>query len=195
MKAVMLSIRPEWCAKIASGKKTIEVRKTKPKLDPPFKCYIYCTNDKRLHFWKNAIYSYADDRSHNAYDISGNGKVIGEFICDQIITTTPWRLKGHTGRCAPPTSQESIFETCSCLTMKDIEKYAGWETHILYGWHISKLKLYEQPKELSKFYSWKKCNACREGGYEIAACACDEDCKVPAMITRPPQSWCYAEEE
>lgn len=26
-KAVMLSIRPKWCEKIASGEKTIEVRK------------------------------------------------------------------------------------------------------------------------------------------------------------------------
>ena len=42
-KAVMLSIRPKWCEKIASGEKTIEVRKTRPKLDTPFKVYIYCT--------------------------------------------------------------------------------------------------------------------------------------------------------
>lgn len=42
-KAVMLSIRPKWVEKIANGEKTIEVRKTKPKLDTPFKCYIYCT--------------------------------------------------------------------------------------------------------------------------------------------------------
>lgn len=31
-KTVMLSIRPKWCEKIANGEKTIEVRKTKPKL-------------------------------------------------------------------------------------------------------------------------------------------------------------------
>ena len=42
-KAVMISIRPKWCEKIASGEKTIEVRKTRPKLETPFKCYIYCT--------------------------------------------------------------------------------------------------------------------------------------------------------
>ena len=34
-KAVMLSIRPKWVEKIANGEKTIEVRKTKPKLDTP----------------------------------------------------------------------------------------------------------------------------------------------------------------
>lgn len=52
-KAVMLSILPKWCAKIASGEKTIEVRKTKPKLETPFKCYIYCTQDKHLAFMQN----------------------------------------------------------------------------------------------------------------------------------------------
>ena len=40
-KAVMLSIHPKWCEKIASGEKTIEVRKTRPKLETPFTAYIY----------------------------------------------------------------------------------------------------------------------------------------------------------
>lgn len=32
-KAVMLSVRPKWAEKIANGEKTIEVRKTRPKMD------------------------------------------------------------------------------------------------------------------------------------------------------------------
>ena len=42
-KTVLLSIRPEWCVKILNGEKTVEIRKNRPKLKPPFKCYIYCT--------------------------------------------------------------------------------------------------------------------------------------------------------
>ena len=42
-KAVLISIRPEWVEKILSGEKTLEVRKTRPKLEAPFKVYIYCT--------------------------------------------------------------------------------------------------------------------------------------------------------
>ena len=57
-KAVMLSVRPKWCEKICSGEKTIEVRKTRPKMNPPFKCYIYR---------------------------SVQGGVIGEFVCDHIF--------------------------------------------------------------------------------------------------------------
>jgi hypothetical protein len=60
-KAVLISIRPEWCEKIINGQKTIEVRKTRPKMNPPFKCYIYKC---------------------------GNGKVIGEFLCDEISKIT-----------------------------------------------------------------------------------------------------------
>lgn len=40
-KAVLISIRPKWCEKIISGEKTIEVRKTRPKMDTPFKCYFH----------------------------------------------------------------------------------------------------------------------------------------------------------
>ena len=42
-KAVLISIRPEWVEKIARGEKTLELRKTEPKLETPFKVYIYCT--------------------------------------------------------------------------------------------------------------------------------------------------------
>lgn len=43
MKDVLISIQPKWVEKIASGEKTIEVRKTRPKIDTPFKVYIYAT--------------------------------------------------------------------------------------------------------------------------------------------------------
>ena len=42
-KAVLISIRPQWCAKIASGEKTIEFRKSMAELIKQFKCYLYCT--------------------------------------------------------------------------------------------------------------------------------------------------------
>ena len=94
MKSVMLSIRPKWCEKIASGEKTIEVRKTKPKLETPFKCYIYCTVEMAGH---DALW-VLDAPTREKYSLvavsayletpeganKGNGKVIGEFTCDRI---------------------------------------------------------------------------------------------------------------
>ena len=55
MQSVLISIRPQYCELIASGKKTIEVRKTRPKLETPFKCYIYCTKDKENTLFKDWI--------------------------------------------------------------------------------------------------------------------------------------------
>lgn len=67
-KAVLISIRPEWVEKIMSGEKTLEVRKTRPKLGTPFKCYIYCTLDGLRHPFGKVF----------------GGRVVGEFVCDDI---------------------------------------------------------------------------------------------------------------
>lgn len=173
-KAVLISIQPKWCELIASGEKTIEVRKTKPKLKPPFKCYIYCTKDKNNHFWTGKRYSYADDRSHNAFDKDGNGKVIGEFVCDKIeyfnsaASKFAYSVAPSDIPCTLPMSEEKALETCyqqGCLSINDVISYFGEEDWEAYFWHISGLKIYDEPKELSKF-----------------------------GLTRPPQSWCYFEE-
>lgn len=135
-KAVLISIRPKWCEKIAGGEKTVEVRKTKPKLKPPFKCYIYCTKDKNNHFWTGKRYSYADDHSHNAFDKIGSGKIIGEFICDQIYEL------------APLNHAPDDVEKQACLTREEIVNYLNGTG---YGWHISDLKIYDKLRELRDF--------------------------------------------
>ncbi len=160
MKAVMLSIQPRWCALIASGKKVIEVRKTKPKLKTPFKCYIYCTKDRKMQFWKSRSYSYADDRSHNAFDKCGSGKVIGEFTCDSIVID---RSFGH---------DRQLYEAAR---MTEIEAAAYCLNGEMYGWHISKLVIYDEPKMLCEFKH------------------CGVNYHHNPTINRPPQSWCYAE--
>ena len=93
-KAVMLSIRPKWVEKIANGEKTIEVRKTRPKLATPFKCYIYCTAERagydalwvmdaptREKYSFMAVSAYLENPNGAS---KGNGKVIGEFTCDRV---------------------------------------------------------------------------------------------------------------
>ena len=152
-KAVLISIRPEWCQKIMAGRKTIEVRRTRPKMNPPFKCYIYKC---------------------------GNGKVIGEFLCDEIIED---RTYGHNEE----------FYRAACMSAYDAAAYAMQSP--MYGWHISNLKIYDTPKELIEFHTWKKCKSCNKSGYESTACIYDENCIIPAAITKAPQSWCYVEEE
>lgn len=185
-KAVLLSIQPRWCGLIASGKKTIEVRKTKPKIETPFKVYIYCTNDKKNHFWTGKRYSYADERSHNAFDKDGNGKVIGEFICDAIISHCEM-------------ANADIAEQRGCIRREQLFEYANGAE--LYGWHISKLKIYsDQPKELSEFGALcdEDCPNCEFWKYDMVnQHERDMDCTNSSYplrpLKRPPQSWCYVE--
>lgn len=67
MKSVLLSITPKYCELIASGQKTVEIRKNRPKINVPFKVYIY----------------------ENLSGGKGSGKVIGEFVCDYISAIPP----------------------------------------------------------------------------------------------------------
>lgn len=176
MKSVLISIRPQWVEKIARGEKTIEVRKTAPK-EVPFKAYIYETQGQYIKFIHGA---------HTKYGY-GCGKVIGEFVCDKVE-----KLEEHI-------EQGGLYYILSD-TFNEQAQLDNWELHdygkgkTLYGWHISDLNIYDKPKELSEFYTKKKCNSCKKSGYESTACMYDEDCKVPMSITRPPQSWIYVED-
>ena len=186
-KAVMISIHPKWCKLIANGKKIIEVRKTKPKLEMPFKVYIYETLGKLGKEVRWRVWEY-----------EGKGKVIGEFVCDKVeqicCRTVPYRKTNNLGyehfldngvyqvdgfEYGPDNAvvferndikyidtmfkNEELAEMC--LTPQQLYKYIGLGNDG-YAWHISNLVIYDEPKELSEF--------CRK---------------------RPPQSWCYMEEQ
>lgn len=170
-KAVLISIRPEWCARIASGKKTIEIRKTRPKLETPYKCYIYCTKSDPL------ILAKPSQRF-------GNGLIIGEFICDKI---SRYALVGFRRDRTSYKSFNGLTFTdginYSAIGLSEIElaEYGSGKT--LFGWHISKLKIYGQPKELSDFQTGKSVLTFNTKG-ELTYTG----------VKRAPQSWCYVEE-
>lgn len=180
-KAVMLSIRPKWVEKIASGEKTIEVRKTKPKLETPFKCYIYCTMD---HPYISVSCGELDKLNYRTNTVGRcNGKVIGEFTCDQ---TFPINVFDNGS------IQNWLFEHMerSCLTYEELADYIG-NGKTGHGWHISGLLIYDQPRELSEFQrATDPCDSCHaEYTWECTDCK-----KLGGDIKRPPQSWCYVEE-
>lgn len=197
---VMLSVQRQWCDKIASGKKTMEVRKTRPTIPTPFKVYIYetkfvnrCKNCKYRSF-ESVVMGIMRDickfEENNLKTTSpssrcfqnkySGGKVIGEFVCDRIDKFSAEFTDGDIRYYYEDTDDElqSIViatndnenpNDCflckeSCLSFNDIKKYIGLDFHEkpFYGWHISKLIIYDKPKELSAF-----------------------------RLKRPPQSWCY----
>lgn len=177
MKAVLISIQPEWCEKITSGEKTLEVRKNRPKLETPFKCYIYCTKSNDMLWVLNTIsrmeYGFSTVCA-NLKDpegaCAGNGKVIGEFTCDAIL---PMSIEYSN-----PNSRVALKEfPGTCLTDKQIIDYLG-NGVTGYAWHISNLIIYEKPKKLSDFTGIKT----MRDGFELR------------VLERPPQSWCYVKE-
>ena len=186
MKSVLIAIRPQGVEKIAKGEKTIEVRKSAPK-EVPFKAYIYCTKEKKQDdiIWAGIF----GDRG------KWNGRVIGEFICDKVEMVN--------AKCSDY-GIDLFYHDCltnGCLTEREIEKYFNIpEDRDLramkgngYVWHISDLKIYDKPKELSEFsrpcsYSGL-CFSCKRTSFKK-----DGNLLCNTKIPRPPQSWMYVED-
>ena len=208
MKAIMISIKPEWVCKILNGEKTIEIRKTKPSCELPCKVYIYCTKLKK---------SFIDNKNYNLYKTEKNGevtkfngKVVAEFtlnkvdtieICDPCVLRNGEQQDWHW------------FKSNACLDSKEIMSYIGygndhdgWGNEYAkgYAWHIDDLKIYDKPKELSEFSHYIPNNKCpkMECGIDCENCMSydgeHETCLtlyyLHRQIKRPPQSWCYVEE-
>lgn len=134
MKAVLISIRPKWCEKIISGEKTIEVRKTRPKMETPFKGYIYRTKGSVPHIINGEWVR-----------MEVGGTVIGEFTCDAITRVNICGFWDDSGK----QLDNQLKETC--LTSEEFCNYLG--ENVGYGWHISDLRVYDHPRELREFYA------------------------------------------
>lgn len=210
VKSVLISIRPEWCEKIASGQKTIEVRKTRPKIDTPFKCYIYCTTKELLARSHDTDAIYRGGSLKRRDDQVLCGHVIGEFISDRIV-------KAECGQYC-----RLLSTLYTQILPHELFNYANYKP--VYGWHISNLVIYDKPKELSQFVKPSAKSMEELLDYEILCNYCDETgrgeyafssspngpimcegrfCKKAYQrylddegftLYRPPQSWCYVEE-
>ena len=227
MKSVLISIKPKYCELIAAGKKTIEVRKTRPKIETPFKCYIYCTLPKERFSIGQGNYACSDNlylcdnkvKFGEGFEDIGNettslnGKVIGEFVCDEIYQYTTCDAKDGVD------ISDGEMTRMSCLTKDEIMNYELSPGYFgVFGWHISDLVIYDKPKELSEFMVIDK-DVLKECPYRIRAynnpdCTngallkgtyvcnnsfepdfCRGQCGIATkLLTRPPQSWCYVVE-
>lgn len=220
MNEIMISIQPQWVAKILNGEKTIEIRKTMPKCKLPIKVYIYCTKNEKQYF------SNVKCCESLLMDSNSLGKVVAEFTLDKVDKYTAEfvdddcyedirvYIKNEYAEYEDELYDEEIVTTnceenpsdcelCikSCVSYEQIKKYVGVNFHDkpFYAWHIDNLKIYDKPKELSEF---KKQNACYvAGSWEELGCwecgctfqeldDCDGRC---SRLERPPQSWCYVE--
>ena len=177
--AVLLSIQPQWCEKIASGEKTVEVRKTAPKIGIPFMCYMYCTKGKTF-LYRNPnngelfLDSNGGYRGGDYEDRYLTGKVIGEFVCDWVLEITPHcDIDGYINQYI---HKYPAILGDDCLSFEQMLAYLGNKKG--FDWHISELKIYEKPKMLGEFITPSGTGGVSGNHY----------------LYRPPQSWCYVEE-
>ena len=179
MKSILLSIKPKYVELIASGQKTIEVRKTAPK-EVPFKCYIYESRNgghrcKHCNE-KDSCYSYAPK---NVGCYNGRGRVIGEFVCDKVDKYTFSHYEAEY-------RVTHVEQNAMCLNQPELIHYG--KGNPLYGWHISDLKIYDKPKELWDFVHRKKYDWWDYGHHT------NKPQYEWEYISRPPQSWQYVKE-
>ena len=211
MKKILLVVHPKWCEKIFSGEKTIEVRRNRPKLEPPFTVYVYCTKAKNIR--EDGLYLLPNDKELylgcKEKDLGfvcwegdfRNGKVIGSFICDRIFEL---KINGDVyGNYWHEWDDEGDIQDM-CLFYEELETYLG--KSVGHGWHITEPKLFDKPKELSEFgtvcnrYENDECDDCPYLQVYVNSYPCDDCvdtwCGVDNIkpLTRPPQSWCYVEE-
>lgn len=190
MKATLTSIQPLYVFYIIAEAmgwnkfhhKQIEVRKNFPKAKDWNKInYIYCSKNQKSF---NQI-----PKEYQPFMAKLLGKVVGEFVCDKIDEYEYDTWYGVD------IDEDGLLNTM--LDWGEINTYAKGEK--LYGWHISDLKVYETPKDLSEFqkplcqvdlmgYNLEICIDCKEALFDSDTyefCGCDR------RIKRPPQSWCY----
>lgn len=205
MKSILMSIKPKYCDLIASGNKTIEVRKTKPKVKTPFNCYIYECKGKEIFKSMEIPKGYGEGYI-DFYEFEGRGKIIGEFVCDeiQILFNTNGNPKNYMKDILPNILKKSQ------LSYDEFSRYVGSRAsrNNIYGWHISNLVIYDKPKDLSEFRKPCRfnhdCYVCNKALFDKRVVT-DRDGKTKRVqqdfigcndvVIKPPQSWCYVESE
>ena len=193
MKSILLSIRPQWVAKILNGEKTIEVRKQFPK-DYVGWVYIYCTKDRKTKLSSSSLQYYVvDNKDYKDYLGNWNGKVLARFWCDKVETislpytyfgTNKWVSCENERTLQTETIDEQELLKKSCISEEQIYKYLNFKKspkQVGYAIHISKLEIFDEPRELSEFKFWKDKS--------------EYGCWYENKLTKAPQNYCYIEGE
>lgn len=198
MKAVLRSIKPYWLYLILIGEKTVEVGKDFPKAEVWNKeVNLYCSKDK-----KSFDRIPEKDREWMRKYL---GKCACRFVCNKIedlrydaLEMTYFSRKYRDTKLLDeeffPGTQvtyQEAYDYCKGMS------YGEEDSDLFYGWHISDLKIYDKPRELSEFKrecnhvcvdtkTKKKCERILVDGFS---------CNGLKSIKRPPQSWTYVEVE
>lgn len=221
MKSILISIQPQWVAKILNGEKTIEIRNTIPKewkeylnwktsIKPePSKWYIYCTNGNRLYDLskcgvddleqkvkekKNKRFILSDLKSNNIIGSSVplvNRKVVAEFTLNEVDIIEI---------CDPDVLvNEKIVDVMeyikqTCLSFDNFIDYIGYgDDHDGWGNKEWDISYALHIDDLKVYDKPKELNEFSVGKAKID-CGYGNYNIYNKILKRPPQSWCYVEE-
>ena len=173
-REMLISDRPKWSCKIMNFEKDWEVRR---KVDPNFRGWVnvYSTKHKDIariispyevkdkYVLENEIteenFKYVDS------GYSAKGKVVARYYCDDIYV---FDIQD------PRTWEDSEFAELIMkhvgMTLEELHAYTGDKK--FYAMHITKLEVFDTPKNLCDFWNTKKGVFCQP-------------------ITRAPQSYCF----
>lgn len=189
-KSILMSIQPKWVCEILNGRKTIEIRRKFPK-DYVGWVYVYCTKGKPFVY-------YVDDEVGCVEKINGefafrtsknppalNGKVVARFYCDKVEEIKS-QVVNCGNDCLHTTETMNMTELLksSCLSLKELDSYLGGENG--YAIHISKLEVFDKPRELYEFNREIIVQYQKPWG---------ELCSYLEPLTKAPQNYCYIEGE
>lgn len=110
-----------------------------------------------------------------------SGKVIGEYVCEKV---DKYRFSNYEAEYDVTHDEMSQM----WFNHPDLIKYGKGKT--LRGLHISSLKIYDKPKELSEFGKYIKKQNIIDKGCEVII----ENWTEFVPIRRPPHGWQYVEE-
>lgn len=168
-KRVLISIKPKWCGKIFSGFKNLEFRKAVPKIDLPFKCYVYCTakEERLIEIIRDGDDVYGTEYHGKDIFIKGDKEtpvamfdrcktVIGEMTVDRVEEiTVRFDESDEYDRPVAYYGSERFLDLpkgyifSGGITLPEYMKYKGKGK--VYGWRISDYKLYDKPKKIDTF--------------------------------------------
>ena len=207
MKSILMSIRPEWVAKILNKEKTVEVRKRFLK-DYKGWVYIYCTKDPRWELdngYEDGWFLW-DRKSHHypfkyaeGFTPMFNGKVVARFWCDKVeeIVFNGFFCPNDNEYTTKTMSGKELMKA-SCLDLNTLVWYLEKNSvgnigkQVAYAIHISKLEVF-YPREIITFKTSEKATPPK-----TLVC---QNCGTPMeyykfkYLKRSPQSWQWIEEE
>lgn len=221
MKAILISVRPQWAELILNYIKKDEIRKgtaigkainkliEEQGVAPML---IYCTKGKPYVYDLNRYsfaFTFTDKRFIKSNHLHMNNKEVYQYLNGKVVArfnATAEEIKYHFGYYNMGERTESYILENSCLTAKELDNYLQAsknydETKVSkvcgYAIHINDLKPFDKPKELKEFEHLVRYRSCKKCPYYGNPRACEKlpYCCEYEKIYKAPQSWCYVEVE